>query len=107
MISQDVLAILSCPITGQSMRGMTPDELETLNARISAGGVCFRDGNPLKHLLTAAVVNESGVLAYIARDSIFSCSPSTRSTLRRTPSRRWQQPKIRSWIFTTKPGGTK
>jgi ubiquinone/menaquinone biosynthesis C-methylase UbiE/uncharacterized protein YbaR (Trm112 family) len=71
MISQDVLDILSCPITGQSMRGMTPDELETLNARISAGGVCFRDGNPLKHLLTAAVVKESGVLAYIARDSIF------------------------------------
>ncbi len=50
---------------------MSAAELDALNARIAQGTVCFRDGNPLKHALTVAVVNESGTHAYIARDAIF------------------------------------
>ncbi len=71
MIPQDTLDILSCPITRQPVREMTSAELETLNARIAQGAVCFRDGNALKYSPTVAVVNESGTHAYIARDAIF------------------------------------
>lgn len=70
MIDQELLEILACPETKKPVREAESEELERLNARIRAGDVRTRGGDPVSEEVEAGLVREDGAVLYPIRDEI-------------------------------------
>lgn len=70
MIDKDLLKILACPETHQSLAQASAELLAGLNERIRAGGVQNVGGQVLSEELEAGLVREDGRLLYAIRDEI-------------------------------------
>ena len=70
MIDKDLLQILACPVTHQSLAEADAALIEKLNSRIAAGELKNVGGEVVSDPLEAALAREDGKLAYPIRDSI-------------------------------------
>lgn len=70
MIDKDLLEVLRCPATQQAVRPASTAEVEALNARIRAGSVADRGGEPVTEAVDGGLVTEDGALLYPVRDGI-------------------------------------
>lgn len=70
MVDAELLEILACPEDKTPVRLAEPAELEALNARIRAGGVTNRGGEPVKDEVTEGLIREDGKYLYPVRDDI-------------------------------------
>jgi len=70
MIDQTLLDILVCPETKQPLRVAEAELLQSLNTAIEAGSVTNRGGEPVKAVLTEALVREDNQVLYPVRDDI-------------------------------------
>ena len=70
MINKDLLEILACPETRQSLREADKALVETLNGKIAAGELTSVGGEPVKEPLEEALVREDGKVAYPLRQGI-------------------------------------
>lgn len=69
-VSQELLDILICPETKQSLTLASEEQLAALNERIRAGGVQRRGGDAVSDAITAALVREDGRVLYPIEDEI-------------------------------------
>lgn len=70
VIDQDLLEILACPETHQSLAVASPEVLAAANARIAAGDCRNVGGKPVDEALEAGLVREDGKIVYPIRDEI-------------------------------------
>ena len=70
MIEQNLLDILVCPETKQSLRVADQDLLTRLNASIEAGTVSNRGGEPVTTPVVEGLIREDGTILYPVRDDI-------------------------------------
>jgi len=70
MVDAELLEILACPEDKTPVRLAEPAELEALNARIRAGGVTNRGGEPVRDEVTEGLIREDGKYLYPVRDDI-------------------------------------
>lgn len=54
------IRILKCPVTGQDLRMMSPDEIAEVNRKITGNQVWQVDGKPMQETITEALVNMDG-----------------------------------------------
>ena len=66
----DILDILRCPESGQTLRLAPPELIRTLEGRRTAGGVLDRAGNQIGEPFTAGLVREDGLVFYRVREGI-------------------------------------
>jgi uncharacterized protein YbaR (Trm112 family) len=69
-IDPELLSILACPQTHQSLAEASAAELERINAKIAAGGVKNVGGKPVTSALEAGLVREDQTRIYPIRDGI-------------------------------------
>ncbi len=69
-VATDLVDILVCPETKQPVRLATASELASINAKISAGTLRNRGGEPVKHALVEALIREDGRILYPVDDGI-------------------------------------
>ncbi len=65
-----LLAILRCPVTQKGLAPVTSQTLKTINAAISDGGVCNREGAVVTERLTEALITDDGKLLYPVQNGI-------------------------------------
>lgn len=70
MIDKDLLQILACPETHQSLAEAPAELLERVNARIAAGGVKNVGGAAVDKKLAGGLVRDDGKILYPIRDGI-------------------------------------
>ncbi len=70
MIKPELLALLACPQTGQSLSVAGADVLGAVNGRIAAGGVKNVGGADVADQLVEALAREDGQVIYPVRDDI-------------------------------------
>ena len=70
MIPADLLDMLRCPVTRQSLAPADAAQLARLNAAITAGRLSNAAGVPVAGPLDAALVRADGTAAYPVRDGI-------------------------------------
>lgn len=70
MIDKDLLEILACPETHQSLREADAALLERVNALIAKGSLKNKGGKPVTDKLTEALVREDQKIVYPIRDGI-------------------------------------
>jgi uncharacterized protein YbaR (Trm112 family) len=73
MIAPDLLEILRCPETRQSVRLASPEKLAEVNARVSSGGEAGlrnHGGEPVREPLAAALIRADDTALYPVRDGI-------------------------------------
>ena len=70
MIAPDLLEILRCPETRQTLTLADPAMLAACNERIAAGQVRNAAGEPVREPLIAALVRADGQRLYPIRDEI-------------------------------------
>jgi uncharacterized protein YbaR (Trm112 family) len=70
MVDAELLEILACPEDKTPVRLAEPAELDALNARIRAGGVTNRGGEPVRDEVTEGLIREDGKYLYPVRDDI-------------------------------------
>lgn len=70
MVHPDLLEILACPEDKSAVRLATAAELEALNARVRAGKVQNRGGQPVSEPLQEALVRADGRWLYPVREDI-------------------------------------
>jgi uncharacterized protein YbaR (Trm112 family) len=70
MIDTELLKILCCPETRQSLREADAAMVEKLNQQIAAGSVQNRGGQPVKEKIAAGLVRTDGKFLYPIRDEI-------------------------------------
>ena len=69
-VDPELLSILVCPETHQPVKPADAALLSKLNARIAAGELKNRQGNPVTEPIQEALVREDGKCLYIVSDSI-------------------------------------
>jgi len=69
-VATDLVEILVCPETKQAVRLATAPELASVNAKISAGTLRNRGGEPVKNALVEALIREDGRILYPVDDGI-------------------------------------
>ncbi len=69
-VNKELLEILCCPETKQTLRMMEPGEVEGLNGQIAAGNVKYADGNAVDQPLQEGLITESGDRVYRVDDDI-------------------------------------
>jgi len=69
-VNAELLKVVCCPATRQSLRVATDDEVARLNAGIGAGSVKDGEGNVVETGIDAALATEDGSLAYPIRDGL-------------------------------------
>lgn len=69
-VSQELLDILICPETKQTLTLASEAQLAALNERIRAGQVQRRGGDPVGDAITAALIREDGRVLYPIEDEI-------------------------------------
>jgi uncharacterized protein YbaR (Trm112 family) len=70
MVDAELLEILACPEDTTPVRLAEAAELDALNARIRAGGVTNRGGEPVRDEVTEGLIREDGKYLYPVRDDI-------------------------------------
>ena len=70
MLDAELIELLVCPETKQSLRSADPDVLTRLNEAIADGRVQNRGGTPVSAPLSAGLVREDGRLLYPVREDI-------------------------------------
>ncbi len=70
VLDKELLEILACPETKESVHLLGEAELKRLNERILQGGVRNRAGEIVSEPLAAALVRADGRRVYPVRDSI-------------------------------------
>ena len=70
MLTQEILAIICCPETHQGLRPADEALVQSLNQRITAGGVLNRAGKPVAERIDGALVRNDGKIAYPIRQNI-------------------------------------
>jgi uncharacterized protein YbaR (Trm112 family) len=70
MVDQELLSILVCPETKQSLRQADAALLERLNAAIGDRSVRNRGGEPVTQALQEGLVRQDGMFVYPVRDDI-------------------------------------
>lgn len=63
-LSERLLAALRCPESGQRLGVAPGDVIGSVNARISAGALRNRGGNPIDAAIPAGLLREDGALLY-------------------------------------------
>jgi uncharacterized protein YbaR (Trm112 family) len=69
-INKELLDILACPETKQSLTLADTDLLATINARISQGKLSNRGGQPVTEAIDGGLVREDQRYLYPIRDEI-------------------------------------
>ena len=69
-IDRELLEILVCPETRQPVRLATPEQLEALNRRVTAGELRTRGGEPVTQPIREGLVREDGKVLYPIDDGI-------------------------------------
>ncbi|CAG1009226.1 hypothetical protein MYXO_03839 [Myxococcaceae bacterium] len=69
-VSQDLLDILVCPETKQSVRPAPADLIDRLNAEIRAGRLRTRGGDVVGKEISEGLVREDGRALYVVDDGI-------------------------------------
>jgi uncharacterized protein YbaR (Trm112 family) len=69
-INQELLDILACPETKQSLTLATDDLLTTINERIHQGKLTNRGGQPVTEAIDGGLVREDRHYLYPIRDDI-------------------------------------
>jgi uncharacterized protein YbaR (Trm112 family) len=69
-VATDLVEILVCPETKQTVRLATAAELASINGKISSGTLRNRGGEPLKNVLLEALIREDGRILYPVDDGI-------------------------------------
>ena len=70
MVDAELIELLVCPETKQTLRPADPDVLARLNEAIARGRVENRGGSPVSVPLEAALVREDGQVLYPVREDI-------------------------------------
>jgi uncharacterized protein len=70
VIDKDLLQILACPETHQSLSEAGADLLKRVNDRIAAGKATNKGGQAVKDALTGGLVRQDGKVVYPIRDGI-------------------------------------
>jgi uncharacterized protein YbaR (Trm112 family) len=70
MIETELLNILCCPETHQSVRVAEPPLVEKLNRQIASGGLKNRAGQPVKEKIDGGLVRDDGKYLYPIRGDI-------------------------------------
>lgn len=70
MIAPELLQILCCPETRQSLTAAQPELLEQLNQRIASSTLRNRSGRPVSEKLQGGLVRADGKLLYPIRQQI-------------------------------------
>ena len=70
MIPDDLLEMLRCPVTRQTLAPANADQLARLNVYMAAGRLRNAAGLPVADPLDAALVRADGTAAYPVRDGI-------------------------------------
>ncbi len=70
MIQPELLAILACPETRQSLQLADDAVLGSVNEKIAGGGVKNVGGADVTDALTAGLIREDGQVVYPVRDDI-------------------------------------
>jgi len=70
MIDAELLDILVCPETRQTVRLAGPEVIANVNTAIEAGSVTNRAGEVVQTKLEAGLVREDGKVLYAIRDGI-------------------------------------
>lgn len=70
MVDQQLLDILVCPETKQSLHVAAPETLRVLNEAIARGAVVSRGGKKLEQPVSGGLVREAGDVLYPIRDEI-------------------------------------
>lgn len=63
-VSEELLSILRCPESGQTLRRASDGELDVLRSRIDAGEIVRRSGQPLSTAFDGALIREDGRLVF-------------------------------------------
>jgi len=69
-LTMDLLDILRCPETGQTLRLAPPELIKKLEAAREAGGIVNRAGGRIAEPLAAGLVREDGLVFYPVREGI-------------------------------------
>jgi ubiquinone/menaquinone biosynthesis C-methylase UbiE/uncharacterized protein YbaR (Trm112 family) len=69
-VKDDIHDILQCPVTGEPLRLMQPEEVALVNDRILRGVLFRTDGTPVTRRVEAGLVSRSGHLAYRVEEGI-------------------------------------
>lgn len=69
-ISQDLLNIICCPTTKQSLSLVSDDTLNNLNSLQTDQKLVFKDGNTVEYSLSGALITEDKITIYPIRQDI-------------------------------------
>ena len=70
IFDDDILSILVCPDTKQSVRPLKPNELDEINKAISRGAIKKRAGGQACDPIEGGYIREDNTVVYPVRDSI-------------------------------------
>lgn len=70
MIDSELLKILCCPETHQSVAPALADKIEKLNQQIAAGNLKNRAGQPIKEKIDGGLLRADGKFLYPIRQDI-------------------------------------
>ena len=69
-VSQELLEILVCPETKQTVSLAADDVIAQINKRIEAGDLRNRGGDPVSKPVTEGLLREDGQILYVVDDGI-------------------------------------
>ena len=69
-VDKILLERLCCPATKTPLRELSARELQSINDRISAGGVKYENGEPVEKPLEEGLITSDGKTIYEIRNSI-------------------------------------
>jgi len=70
MVNQELLEILVCPETKQTLKLADEETLEKVNQAVAAGGLMNQGGNRVKKPIVEGLVREDGNVLYPVKDDI-------------------------------------
>jgi ubiquinone/menaquinone biosynthesis C-methylase UbiE/uncharacterized protein YbaR (Trm112 family) len=76
-IQSNLVEILQCPITGETLNLLSLSDLHAINKKIQAGEIFFSDGTPLTHLASACLITQKTEIIYPVIDDIILMLPQT------------------------------
>ncbi len=69
-MKKELLSIICCPITKQSLSFVTRDKLDELNKAINKGLIKTNEGNIQNKNITDALITDNGMILYPIKDDI-------------------------------------
>jgi len=69
-MKKELLSIICCPISKQSLSFVTRDTLDELNKAINKGLIKNNEGDALNENITDALITDNGMIIYPIKDDI-------------------------------------